>query len=159
MAPLQWWLRPLRKLVNSQRNPCIVRASIVASSEQHTADEPGIVTKAAQKAYKMAGIGPEEVRVVEVHDATAPAELIVYEELGLCRAGEGGKLIDDGVTKLGGRVPVNPSGGLLAKGHPVGATGVRKFLRFSGNCVVKQENVRFRSKGWAYRKWWWGTRE
>ena len=75
----------------------------------------------------MAGIGPEEVRVVEVHDATAPAELIVYEELGLCRAGEGGKLIDDGVTKLGGRVPVNPSGGLLAKGHPVGATGVAQI--------------------------------
>ncbi len=107
--------------------PVFVRASIVSSSEEHTADAPGIVTKAAQKAYKMAGIGPEEVHVVEVHDATAPAELIVYEELGLCRAGEGGKLIDDGVTKLGGRVPVNPSGGLLAKGHPVGATGVAQI--------------------------------
>ena len=107
--------------------PVYVRASIVASSQQHAADEPGIVTNAAQKAYKMAGIGPEEVRVVEVHDATAPAELIVYEELGLCRVGEGGKMIDDGVTKLGGRVPVNPSGGLLAKGHPVGATGVAQI--------------------------------
>ena len=107
--------------------PVYVRASIVASSQQHAADEPGIVTNAAQKAYKMAGIGPEEVRVVEVHDATAPAELIVYEELGLCRVGEGGKMIDDGVTKLGGRVSVNPSGGLLAKGHPVGATGVAQI--------------------------------
>lgn len=107
--------------------PVFVRASIVSSSEEHTADAPGIVTKAAQKAYKMAGLGPEEVHVVEVHDATAPAELIVYEELGLCRAGEGSKLIDDGVTKLGGRVPVNPSGGLLAKGHPVGATGVAQI--------------------------------
>jgi acetyl-CoA acetyltransferase len=107
--------------------PVYVRASIVASSQQHAADEPGIVTTAAQKAYKMAAIGPEEVRVVEVHDATAPAELIVYEELGLCRVGEGGKMIDDGVTKLGGRVPVNPSGGLLAKGHPVGATGVAQI--------------------------------
>ena len=107
--------------------PVYVRASIVSSSQQHAADEPGIVTNAAQKAYKMAGIGPEEVRVVEVHDATAPAELIVYEELGLCRVGEGGKMIDDGVTKLGGRVPVNPSGGLLAKGHPVGATGVAQI--------------------------------
>jgi acetyl-CoA acyltransferase len=107
--------------------PVYVRASIVASSQQHATDEPGIVTNAAQKAYKMAGIGPEEVRVVEVHDATAPAELIVYEELGLCRVGEGGKMIDDGVTKLGGRVPVNPSGGLLAKGHPVGATGVAQI--------------------------------
>jgi len=107
--------------------PVVVRASIVASSQQHSADAPGIVTNAAQKAYKMAGIGPEEVQVVEVHDATAPAELIVYEELGLCRPGEGGKMIDDGVTKLGGRVPVNPSGGLLAKGHPVGATGVAQI--------------------------------
>jgi acetyl-CoA acetyltransferase len=107
--------------------PVYVRASIVASSQQHATDEPGIVTNAAQKAYTMAGIGPEEVRVVEVHDATAPAELIVYEELGLCRVGEGGRMIDDGVTKLGGRVPVNPSGGLLAKGHPVGATGVAQI--------------------------------
>ena len=107
--------------------PVFVRASIVASSQQHAPDAPGIVTNTAQKAYKMAGIGPDEVHVVEVHDATAPAELIVYEELGLCRAGEGGKMIDDGVTKLGGRVPVNPSGGLLAKGHPVGATGVAQI--------------------------------
>ncbi|MGE0823872.1 MAG: thiolase family protein [Candidatus Binatia bacterium] len=107
--------------------PVFVRASIVASSEQHTPDAPGIVTKAAQKAYNMASIGPEELQVVEVHDATAPAELIVYEELGICQAGEGGKLIDDGVTQIGGRVPVNPSGGLLAKGHPVGATGVAQI--------------------------------
>jgi len=107
--------------------PVFVRASIVASSQQHSTDEPGIVTNAAKKAYKMAGIGPDEVQVVEVHDATAPAELIVYEELGLCRPGEGGQMIDDGVTKLGGRVPVNPSGGLLAKGHPVGATGVAQI--------------------------------
>lgn len=107
--------------------PVYVRASIVASSRQHAEGAPGIVTNAAQKAYKMAGIGPEEVQVVEVHDATAPAELIVYEELGLCRPGEGGKMIDEGVTQLGGRVPVNPSGGLLAKGHPVGATGVAQI--------------------------------
>jgi acetyl-CoA acetyltransferase len=104
-----------------------VRASIVGSSQEHAADAPGIVTKTAQKAYTMAGIGPDELHVIEVHDATAPAELLVYEELGLCRAGEGGKLIADGVTQIGGRFPVNPSGGLLAKGHPVGATGVAQI--------------------------------
>ena len=107
--------------------PVFVRASIVGSSQEHAPDAPGIVTKTAQKAYNMAGISPNELQVVEVHDATAPAELLVYEELNLCRAGEGGKLISDGVTQIGGRVPVNPSGGLLAKGHPVGATGVAQI--------------------------------
>jgi acetyl-CoA acetyltransferase len=85
------------------------------------------MTKVAQKAYAMAGIGPQDLQVVEVHDATAPAELLAYEELGLCHAGEGGKLIDEGTTTLSGRTPVNPSGGLLAKGHPVGATGVAQI--------------------------------
>lgn len=107
--------------------PVLVRASALGSSQQHKEGEPGIVTKVARKAYEMAGIGPQEVQVIEVHDATAPAELLVYEELGLCSVGEGGKLIDDGVTALGGRLPVNPSGGLLAKGHPVGATGVAQI--------------------------------
>lgn len=107
--------------------PVFVRASIIGSSQEHAADAPGIVEKTSQKAYSMAGISPSEVQVVEVHDATAPAELIIYEELGLCGAGEGGEMISDGVTQIGGRVPVNPSGGLLAKGHPVGATGVAQI--------------------------------
>jgi acetyl-CoA acetyltransferase len=64
---------------------------------------------------------------MEVHDASAPAELLIYEELGLCAEGEGGRLIAEGVTELGGRVPVNTSGGLLAKGHPIGATGVAQL--------------------------------
>ncbi|MGE0684828.1 MAG: thiolase family protein [Candidatus Binatia bacterium] len=107
--------------------PVLVRASTLGSSDKHNPNEPGIVTKVAQKAYTMSGIGPQEVQVVEVHDATAPAELLAYEELGLCKVGDGGKMIEDGVTALGGRVPVNPSGGLLAKGHPVGATGVAQI--------------------------------
>ena len=107
--------------------PVLVRASVLGSSEDHAPDAPNIVAKVARKAYTLAGIGPQELQVVEVHDATAPAELLAYEDLELCRAGEGGRLIDDGVTALGGRVPVNPSGGLLAKGHPVGATGVAQI--------------------------------
>ncbi len=107
--------------------PVFVRASTLGSSEEHGPHAPGIVAKVADKAYTMAGIGPDELDVVEVHDATAPAELLVYEELGLCKAGGGGQLIADGVTSLGGRLPVNPSGGLLAKGHPVGATGVAQI--------------------------------
>jgi acetyl-CoA acetyltransferase len=107
--------------------PVLVRASVLGSSEDHAPDAPNIVVKMARKAYTMAGIGPQELHVVEVHDATAPAELLAYEDLDLCRVGEGGRLIADGVTALGGRVPVNPSGGLLAKGHPVGATGIAQI--------------------------------
>lgn len=107
--------------------PVFVRASVLGSSEDHDPNAPGVVAKVAQKAYAMAGIGPQALQVIEVHDATAPAELLAYEELGLCGIGEGARLIDAGMTALGGPVPVNPSGGLLAKGHPVGATGVAQI--------------------------------
>lgn len=79
---------------------------------------------AAAKAYGMAGVGPEDVDLVELHDCFATAEILHYENLGLCGDGEGGALIDRGDTALGGRIPVNVSGGLLSKGHPLGATGI-----------------------------------
>lgn len=107
--------------------PVYVKASVLGSSEEHDPDAPGIVAKVAEKAYAMAGIGPKELHVIEVHDATAPAELLAYEDLGLCGLGEGAKLVTDGTTTLSGQIPVNPSGGLLAKGHPVGATGVAQI--------------------------------
>ncbi len=66
--------------------------------------------------------------MAEVHDASSPAEVIIYEELGLCGEGEGGKLIDSGYTELTGKIPVNTSGGLLSKGHPIGATGVAQIV-------------------------------
>ena len=127
--------------------PVYVKASTLGSSKEHTPDAPGIVPSVAQKAYEQAGVGPDELNVIEVHDATAPAELIVYEELGLCQAGEGGKLVDDGATHLDGRCPVNPSGGLLSKGHPVGATGVAQiceiFWQLRGEAGERQvENVK-----------------
>ncbi|MFC1820567.1 beta-ketoacyl synthase N-terminal-like domain-containing protein [Thermodesulfobacteriota bacterium] len=81
-------------------------------------------TRAAKLAYKKAGIGPEDVDVAEVHDAMAPAELKLYEELGFCKEGDAGRMIDEGKTTLSGNISVNPSGGLAAKGHPVGATGL-----------------------------------
>lgn len=80
--------------------------------------------KAAKKAYEMAGVGPDDVDLVELHDCFATAEILHYENLGLCDEGEAGRMIDEGQTALGGRVPVNVSGGLLSKGHPLGATGV-----------------------------------
>jgi len=78
---------------------------------------------AAKKAYDMAGVQPEEVDFAEVHDCFTIAEIIAYEDMGFCKQGEGGKLVENGDTRLGGRIPVNTSGGLKAKGHPVGATG------------------------------------
>jgi len=79
---------------------------------------------AAAKAYEMAGIGPEDLNLVELHDCFATAEILHYENLGLCKDGEAGRLIDEKQTYNGGRIPVNVSGGLLSKGHPLGATGV-----------------------------------
>jgi acetyl-CoA acetyltransferase len=93
-------------------------------------NEPA-VTRAARRAYERAGVGPGDVDVVEVHDAAAPAELMVYEELGLCGPGEGPALLASGATTLGGGVPVNPSGGLLAKGHPIGATGCAQLVELT----------------------------
>lgn len=78
---------------------------------------------AADKAYNMAGIGPEDVSVAELHDATAFAEILQSENLGLCELGAGGPLVESGATRLGGRLPINVSGGLLSKGHPTAATG------------------------------------
>lgn len=87
-----------------------------------------IEKRAAEKAYEMASLGPEDLDVAEVHDAFTICEIIHYEGLGLCPPGEGGRLVDEGVTQLGGRIPVNPSGGLLSKGHPVGASGVAQVV-------------------------------
>jgi acetyl-CoA acetyltransferase len=91
--------------------------------------DPNSVTRlAAGKAYEMAGLGPEDLDLVELHDCFATAELLHYENLGLCADGEAGRLIDSGDTALGGRLPVNVSGGLLAKGHPIAATGVANIV-------------------------------
>jgi acetyl-CoA acyltransferase len=87
-------------------------------------DRPDSATTSASAAYENAGIGPDDLEAIELHDAMAPAELILYERLGLCAPGEGPRLIDERVTTLGGRIPVNPSGGLCSRGHPVGATGL-----------------------------------
>ena len=80
--------------------------------------------KAAKAAYEQAGVGPDDVDLIELHDCFATAELVHYENLGICKDGEAGRLIDEGETALGGRIPVNVSGGLLSKGHPLGATGI-----------------------------------
>lgn len=99
-------------------------------------------TRACERAYAAAGVGPEDVDVVELHDAASPAELMYIEELGLCKRGDGVKMIREGQIDLGGRVPVNPSGGLVAKGHPVGATGCAQLVELTnqlrGRCDKRQ---------------------
>jgi acetyl-CoA C-acetyltransferase len=91
--------------------------------ERETLGSMKVVRLASQQAYKMADIGPEDVDVAELHDCFTIAEIMAYEDLGFCEPGKGGKLIEDGVTQIGGKLPTNTSGGLKAKGHPVGATG------------------------------------
>jgi len=86
------------------------------------------VTEAAAAAYRASGVGLEDVDVVELHDAAAPAELIQYAEIGLCEAGEGHHLLRRGDTALGGKLPVNTSGGLMSRGHPLGATGCAQLV-------------------------------
>jgi len=83
-----------------------------------------LTRNAAKQAWERAGVGPDDLDLVELHDCFATAEILHYENLGLCKEGEAGRLIDEGETAHGGRVPVNVSGGLLSKGHPLGATGV-----------------------------------
>ena len=91
-------------------------------------DANSVTRIAAKQAYEMAGLGPEDLDLVELHDCFATAEILHYENLGLCGEGEAGRLIDSGDTALGGRIPVNVSGGLLSKGHPIGATGVANMV-------------------------------
>ncbi len=107
--------------------PVFVRASALGSGFDRAPGEPGVTETVAKRAYDMAGVGPEDLNVLEVHDASAPAELVLYEELGLCGPGEGGKLIDSKATYFDGPIPVNTSGGLISKGHPIGATGVAQI--------------------------------
>jgi len=112
-----------------------VLSSVIQSGHQESGRDnildAEITARAAELAYTHAGIGPEDVDVVELHDAFTIAELLYYEALGLAKRGEGAALLRSGETQLGGRIPVNPSGGLLAKGHPLGATGVAQIVEIA----------------------------
>lgn len=103
-----------------------VAACELVSGTVNLPDEPhvSLESQASRRAYEKAGIGPEDIGVAEVHDGMAPAEMLIYEKIGFCREGEAGMMVDEGRTEITGPIPVNPSGGLAAKGHPVGATGL-----------------------------------
>ncbi len=91
----------------------------------------GATAAAAARAYERAAVSPRDVDVVELHDAFTVGELLHYEALGLCGRGEGGRLVDTRATAVGGSIPVNPSGGLLSRGHPTGATGVAQLVELA----------------------------
>jgi acetyl-CoA acetyltransferase len=104
--------------------PVEILGSVVLSGSSDPATTGNAIARASRRAFERAGVGPDDLDLLEVHDATAPAELFVYEDVGLAAPGEGARLVAEGATALGGRVPVNVSGGLVARGHPIGATGL-----------------------------------
>ena len=115
----------LEKLPESVQERAIRIAGVGFSGGMYRElDQPGLTRAAADKAYKMAGLGPLDIDVAEVHDATSFCEIYQCEMLRFCPEGEGGKFVGSGATGPGGKLPVNTSGGLVSKGHPVGATGL-----------------------------------
>lgn len=107
-----------------KKDAVTVAAVELGSGVDRQLDEPDIISRVGSRAYETAGVGPEDLQVAELHDATAFGELLAAEELGLCPRGEGGPFAEAGHTRLGGKIPVNTSGGLESRGHPVAATGV-----------------------------------
>ncbi|HXQ14777.1 MAG TPA: thiolase family protein [Caulobacteraceae bacterium] len=108
-----------------------VVSSVLRSGWDHDAGDESLSDRCAREAFEEAGLGPRDLSLVELHDASAPAELMAYESIGLCAKGEGGPLVESGATRLGGRIPVSTSGGLLRKGHPIGATGIAQVVEIT----------------------------
>jgi len=126
--------------------PVFVGGSVLTSGKYKASVEGPVqieaCARAAKECYETAGVGPEDLDVIELHDCFSIHELVAYEDLGLCPKGEGGRFIDDGLSGYGGKVVVNPSGGLLCKGHPIGATGVAQLVevvwQLQGICGKRQ---------------------
>ncbi|MBI5505749.1 MAG: thiolase family protein [Deltaproteobacteria bacterium] len=124
------------------QDPVRVVTNVLRSGWDHGADEETVSALCAREAYADAGVGPQDLDVIECHDACAPSELMVYGWLGLCTPAESGRFVESGATRLGGRLPVNTSGGLLRKGHPLGATGAAQIVELReqllGRCGQRQ---------------------
>ncbi len=136
----------LKKLVNA--NPVKISASILGSGMDRDIDGMDIGERLVKKAYNAAGVGPEDISLAELHDATAYGELHQTEAMGFCPMGEGGTWAESGATRLGGKQPVNTSGGLECRGHPIGASGLAQIhelcLQLRGLAGIRQvEGARF----------------
>jgi acetyl-CoA acetyltransferase len=116
------WLEQQDKAIRDRA--VLVRACALAGGRYRDLGQSSVVERAAQRAYSLAGIQGNAVQLAEVHDATSACELLHYEALGFCGRGESGPYAESGATALGGARPVNLSGGLVSKGHPLGATGL-----------------------------------
>lgn len=125
--------------------PVWVRASI-SQSQEGDDDLDKTTEKAAHCAYEASDIGPDEIGMVELHDAFTIEEIVYIESLGLCAPGEGGKLVESGATARDGRVPVNSSGGLLAMGHPFGPTGIGQIAEIFWQLRGEAGSDRFRPR-------------
>ncbi|MGA3084063.1 MAG: thiolase family protein [Thermodesulfobacteriota bacterium] len=138
---------------HSSSRAVLVRASILRSGVR--VGKPNDVTARASKAaYEQAGLGPEDIHVVEVHDATAFGELVQSEEMGFCPKGEGGPFAESGATALDGKIPINPSGGLISRGHPIGASGLAQMYELvthlrgeAGKRQVKNSRIAMTENG------------
>ena len=108
-----------------------VKASGLFSGWDYDDGDETVAARCARELYESAGIGPSELDCVELHDASAPSEIMYYEYLGLCPMGEGGAFVEAGHSRLGGKQPVNTSGGLMRKGHPIGATGIAQIVELT----------------------------
>ena len=122
----------------TSRKPVIIAATCLRSGEV-TGDEDGQAL-VARDAYEMAQVGPEDIELAEVHDAMAPGEMFRIAKLGLCKAEEIGQRVDEGYFNLKGRLPINTSGGLAARGHPIGATGLAQINELV--CQIRGEAER-----------------
>jgi acetyl-CoA acetyltransferase len=124
------------------KRPVRVCSTMIGSFGFPGKDDPSIAARVARKAYREADITPEDVQVAELHDAVAPIELYLMEELGLCDPGQSGRLMEERETWYTGKIPINTSGGLTAKGHPAGATGIAQVAelvwQFRGEAGKRQ---------------------
>jgi len=123
------------KALKYTRNPITIAATVLKSPLFNTErfegvcqstriENPQPTVTAAKEVYEAAGLGPKDLSFVELQDHEAAAEIIFSEQLGLCGKGEGGRLVDEGISEIGGRLPINVSGGLLSKGEPLGASAL-----------------------------------
>lgn len=130
----------LKKLTGAR--PIKIRASVMGSGTNRSLDGEDIGERLVKQAYDMAGVGPREISLAELHDATAYGELHQTEAMGFCPMGEGGPYAESGATKLGGKQPVNTSGGLECRGHPIGASGLAQIyeigLQLRGDAGQRQ---------------------
>jgi len=143
----------LKDLPSDVRNRSVkVKASILTGGKFREPDEPSLSQAAADRAYEMAGVGPQDIDVAEVHDASSFCEIYQAEMLRFCPMGEGGKFVESGATTLGGKIPINTSGGLVSKGHPVGATGLSMIYELVTQLRAEAGPRQVKNAEWALQE-------